>query len=147
MKVKDLMKSPVITVGKNATVKEAGDLIESHDVNGIAVMDGDNVVGVITRADIFKSILPRYPELFEDDERCLRDFEVIEERIGKINKVRVSELMGAPAMTLDEDTPICKAGSLMILRKVKQMPVTKGGKMVGIITLTDICSSFMARAK
>jgi CBS domain-containing protein len=145
MKVKEIMKHPVITVNKEATIKECGTLLEDHDINGAPVMEGERVVGVITRTDIFKSILPRYSDLYED-EKFLMDFEYIEGQIHKVNQIKVHTLMGTPAITLDQDTPICKAGSLMIWRRIKQIPVLSHNKLVGIITLTDICKNLMQRA-
>ncbi len=145
MKIKEVMKSPAITINKNASIRECGDLLERHDINGMPVMDNGRVVGVITRADIFRSILPRYPDIFEE-ERYLMDFEYIEERIDKISKTNVMDLAGTPAMTLDQDTPVIKAGSIMVLRRVKQMPVMDKDKLVGIITLTDICRNLVSRA-
>lgn len=146
MKVKEVMKRSVVTVSKDASIKECGDLLERHDINGAPVIYNGRVAGVITRADIFKSILPRYPEIFEE-ERYLMDFEYIEERIGKISELKVQDLMGSPAMTLDQDTPLVKAGSIMVLRKVKQMPVMEKDKLVGIVTLTDICRNLLSRVK
>ncbi len=146
MKVKELMKRSVVTVNKDTTIKECGDLLEEHDINGAPVMDDGRVVGVITRADIFRSILPRYPDLY-DNEKYLMDFELIEERIHKINKIKVSELMGSPAIKLDQDTPISKAGSMMILRKIKQVPVLSDNMLVGIITLTDLSRNLLKRAE
>jgi acetoin utilization protein AcuB len=72
MKVKEIMKHPVITVNKDATIKECGLLLKEHGINGVPVMDGARVVGVITRTDIFKSVLPRYSDLYEE-ERYLTD--------------------------------------------------------------------------
>jgi CBS domain-containing protein len=145
MKVKEIMKIDVITVNKDATIKDCGDLLEKHGINGAPVVDNGRVLGVITRADIFKSILPRYPEISEE-QRYLMDFEHIEERIDRVSKTKVSEFMGSPAMKVDQETPIVKAGSTMILRKIKQMPVMNGDKLVGIVTLADICRYLMERA-
>ena len=145
MKLKEIMKSPVITVNKDATIKECGDILEKHVINGAPVVDDGRVVGVITRADIFKSILPRYPEIFKD-ERSLSNLEYVKERISKVIKIKVTEVMGSPAMTLDQDTPVCKAGSILILRKIKQMPIMKDDQLVGIVTLTDIFRFVMKTA-
>ena len=139
------MKGPVITVNKDATIKECGDLLQKHGINGAPVVDDEHVVGLITRADIFRSVLPRYPEIFKD-ETHLVDFEYIEKRIKKVTRIEVSELMGSPAMTLDQETPIVKAGSIMILRKIKQMPVVKDDKLVGIVTLENVFSYLMEKA-
>ncbi len=144
MKVNAIMHRNVVTVSKEMTLKECGDLLEAHEINGVPVVEDDRLVGVITTDDIFKSILPRYPEIFED-EKYLMDFEYIEERIHKVTKMTVGDLMSSPAVTVDEETPICKAGSLMILRRIKQVPVVRGDELVGILTLRDICKTLMDR--
>ena len=142
MKLKEIMKGPVITVKKNATIKECGDLLQKHNINGAPVVDNSRVVGVITRADIFRSILPRYPEIYKDEQQ-LMDLEYIEARIDKVSKLKVSEVMVSPAMTLDEETSVLKAGSILTLRRIKQMPVMEADKLVGIITLKDIFRHIM----
>jgi len=142
MKLKEIMKHPVTTVKSEATLKECGDLLQEHNINGAPVVDNDHVVGVITRADIFRSILPRYPEIYKD-ERQLMDLEYIEARIDKVSKLKVSEVMVSPAMTLDEETSVLKAGSILTLRRIKQMPVMEADKLVGIITLKDIFRHIM----
>ena len=142
MKLKEIMKHPVTTVKSEATLKECGDLLQEHNINGAPVVDNDHVVGVITRADIFRSILPRYPEIYKDEQQ-LMDLEYIEARIDKVSKLKVSEVMVSPAMTLDEETSVLKAGSILTLRRIKQMPVMEADKLVGIITLKDIFRHIM----
>ena len=142
MKLKEIMKYPVITVKSEATLKECGDLLQEHNINGAPVVDNDHVVGVITRADIFRSVLPRYPEIYKDEKQFM-DLEYIEARIDKVIKMKVSEVMVSPAMTLDQETTILKAGSILTLRRIKQMPVMEEDKLVGIITLKDIFRHIM----
>jgi len=48
---------------------------------------------------------------------------------------------------VNSDMPIVKAGSTMILRRVKQVPVVDKGKLVGVITLTDIINNFLKKIK
>ena len=146
MKVVEIMQKDVFTITKDASIKECGDLLEKHDVNGMPVMDGDQLVGIITRADIFKAILPKYSDIYIN-ERYLIDFECIEERIHKIKELKVMHIMAPNPLTLDQDTPLVKAGSLMILRGIKQVPIVENGKLLGIITLTDICRNFLKRVE
>jgi CBS domain-containing protein len=94
-------------------------------------------VGLITKTDLFKAILPSYSDIMED-EFHIASFEYIEERAHKLYDRKVSDLMGSPPITISSDMPIIKAGSLMILRRVKQLPVVDGGVLKGIVTLTDI---------
>jgi CBS domain-containing protein len=55
--------------------------------------------------------------------------------------------MGTPPITVNSDMPIIKAGSTMILRRVKQVPVIDKEKLVGIVTLTDIINNLMKKMK
>ena len=146
MKLKEIMKHPVITVKSEATLKECGDILQKHNINGAPVVTNDHVVGVVTRADIFRSVLPRYPEIYKD-ERHLTDLGYIEARIDKVTRMKVSEVMASPAMTLEEETSVLKAGSVLTLRRIKQMPVMRDDQLVGIITLKDIFRFVMKKAE
>lgn len=146
MKVSEIMTKEVHTIGPNKKLREAAEEMNKHKTNGLVVVEDDKVIGVITKADIFKAILPRYPDIIED-ERHMTDLEYIEERAHKLYEMQVSEIMGAPPITISSDTPIVKAGSTMILRRVKQVPVVDNGKLVGIITLTDIINHLLKKIK
>jgi CBS domain-containing protein len=95
------------------------------------------VAGVITKADIFKAALPGYSDIIED-ENNIASFECIEERAHKLYDKKVRDLMGTPPITITSDMPIVRVGSLMILRRIKQLPVVDNGRLSGIVTLTDI---------
>lgn len=144
MKVREIMKSPVISVTKDNTIKEAVNLLEKNDINGAAVLDRGRLVGMITRADIFRSILPSYTDICED-ERYLKDHEFIEERIERVSSMKVAGIMSTAVVSVGPDTPIIKAGSIMLLNKIKQMPVTSGDEPLGIVTLTDISRNILER--
>ncbi|MEW6674410.1 MAG: CBS domain-containing protein [Nitrospirota bacterium] len=109
-------------------------------------MEGGKAVGVITKADIFKAILPRYPDIIEE-ERYMTDLEYIEERVHKLYEMKVKDIMGTPVITVSSDMPVVRAGSQMILRRVKQVPVVDKDRLVGIITLTDIINSLTEKIK
>jgi len=137
MKTSDIMTKQVHTVGSGQTLKECAEILKQRRVNGLVVMDGGTVAGVITKADIFKAILPGYADIMED-EKNIASFENIEERAHKLYDLEVRALMGTPPITIPSDTPVMKAGSLMILKRIKQLPVVDNGILSGIVTLTDI---------
>jgi CBS domain-containing protein len=146
MKVGDIMTKEVYTIGPTKSLKECAELMNKHHANGLVVMENAKPIGVITKNDIFKAILPRYPDIIED-ERHMTDLEYIEERAHKLYEVKVSEIMGTPPITVSSDMPVIRAGSLMILRRVKQVPVVDKDKLVGIITLTDIINHLLKKIK
>ncbi len=55
--VKDVMVSPVITVGADDTIEKAALLMEEHKISGLPVMDGDRVVGMLTITDMLKAFI------------------------------------------------------------------------------------------
>jgi len=137
MKIADIMTKQVHITAPDKTLKECAKVLKQRNVNGLVVLEGTTVVGLITKTDLFKAILPSYSDIMED-EFHIASFEYIEERAHKLYDRKVSDLMGSPPITISSDMPIIKAGSLMILRRVKQLPVVDGGVLKGIVTLTDI---------
>jgi CBS domain-containing protein len=137
MNVADIMTKQVHTIGPDQTLRECAEILKKRHVNGLAVVQDGKIEGVITKADIFKAILPGYSDIMED-ENNITSFEYIEGRAHKLYDLEVRALMGTPPITITSDTPLVKAGSLMILRRIKQLPVVDNGRLSGIVTLTDI---------
>jgi len=146
MKVGDIMTKRVHTTAPNISLRECARVLERTRVNGLVVTEGKKVVGVITKTDIFKAILPRYPENIEE-ERSMSDVEYIKERVSKLFEMKAKDIMGSPPITVSGDVPVIRAGSIMLLRRVKQIPVVEKGKLVGIVTLTDIISKALKKIK
>ncbi len=137
MKIREIMTRDVRTTTPGATLKETLEVLMQQRLNGLVVMDGENIVGMVTKADIFRAILPSQAEIAED-ELYMKDPEYTEERIFKCLDKSVGAIMGTPAYTLDAGTPIVKAGTTLVLQMIKQVPVVEGGKLAGIVTLSDI---------
>jgi CBS domain-containing protein len=137
MKIKEIMTKDVRTTTPQVSLKECLGILMQQRLNGLVVTDGEKVAGLVTKADIFRAILPTQSEI-ADDELYMKDLEYTEERIFKCLDKRVDEIMGKPAVTLDCNLPIIKAGTMMVLNKIKQVPIVDSGKLVGIITLSDI---------
>jgi len=146
MKISDIMSKDVQTTTPQATLKESLELLAKERINGLVVVEGKKVVGVVTKADIFRAILPTQADICED-ELLMKDLEYIEERIFKCLGARVEKIMGTPAITTASNLPIVKAGSIMVLRRIKQVPVVDNGTLVGIVTLSDIISALRKKAE
>jgi len=146
MQIADIMTKQVHTIGPDRTLEECARTLKKHKLNGLVVLDGDVVAGVITKTDIFRSILPGYSDIIED-ERHIASLEYIEERVHRLSDLKVRDIMGAPPITVGSDMRIVKAGSLMLLRKIKQLPVVDNGRLAGIVTLTDIINSITEKVK
>jgi len=145
MKISDIMSKDVRTATPQATLKECLETLMKLRLNGLVVMEGEKVAGMVTKADIFRAILPTQADICED-ELLMKDLEYVEERIFKCLDAKVGKIMGAPPITVAGDLPMVKAGSIMIARSIKQLPVVDSGKLVGIITLSDILGVLLKKA-
>jgi CBS domain-containing protein len=146
MKISEIMSRNVQTTTPDATLKESLDLLVKERLNGLVVVKGGEVVGVVTKADIFRAVLPTQAEISED-ELLMKDLEYVEERIFNCLGAKVEKIMGTPVITVTGNLPIIKAGSIMVLRKIKQVPVVDDGALVGIVTLSDILSAFRKKTE
>ncbi|MDY6845306.1 MAG: CBS domain-containing protein [Thermodesulfobacteriota bacterium] len=137
MKVKDIMTRSLIRTKTGYTINDICRFLLKHHLNSMPVVDNDRkILGIITKADIFRAILPSYDEIY--CETCAMDFEQIEERAHRAAQRKVEDVMTSPVITVTEDTPVVKVGSMMLLKGIKQIPVVKNEKLIGMVTLTDV---------
>lgn len=57
IKVREVMKSPVVTVSPDTPIREAARLMLENKIAGLPVLDGDRLVGIITESDIFRMLV------------------------------------------------------------------------------------------
>lgn len=56
LSVKDVMKSPVISIQSDAAIEEAALLMEEHRISGLPVLDGTELVGIVTITDLMRAV-------------------------------------------------------------------------------------------
>ena len=121
MQVSNLMISNVITVSPETNAAEAARLLSHYDIGSLPVTLSDGrLKGIITDRDIVL--------------RCVAGD-------GEPYETNVSDLMTRNVVTVSPDADIREAASLMASERVRRLPVTKSGKLIGIISLADIARS------
>ena len=117
MKVKDVMVTDLVTVKADITVKKAVEVMNDFEIGCLIVVEKGEAIGIITERDILKRV-------------------VVE---GKDpNKTLVSEVMSKPLIVTSPETNLEEAIEAMFKHKIKKLPVVEGGKLVGLVTFTDI---------
>jgi len=143
MKVKDIMRSPVITISRDATLRQSVALLSSARVSGLPVLsDEGDLVGIITEHDVIKAMLPTYEDILATD-AALLDPSLMAGHIFKVRDNPVSSIMTENVVTLEEEDSILNAASTVILKKVKRLPVVRGKKPVGVVSRIDIVHAAM----
>jgi CBS domain-containing protein len=138
--VGDVMTAKVYSVPATAGFREMVELIETHHVSALPVVDDqDHVLGVVSEADL----------LLKEEQNELNVPHLVETRKQRLERVKAAgatakELMTAPAITVGPQAPVRTAARLMRERRVKRLPVVSWtGKLVGIVTRGDVLKVFM----
>ena len=111
-------------------------------------MDGDELAGILTESDIIAQLetgrisddlwLPSPLEVIEVPIREYVNWEKTKKALTNIGDTPVKDVMTHPVITATEDMDIEAAAALMLKKKIARLPVTRGKKLVGILTQADI---------
>lgn len=120
LKVEDVMVEDVISVSEKATVKDAARLMEEHEIGCLVVVKNGKPVGIVTETDMVKRVIlgPVDPE-----------------------KTKVRKIMSRPIVVGKPQMDVDEASKIMRKRKIKKLPVIEKGRLVGLVTTTDIVRS------
>lgn len=119
-----IMSTDLTTIRPNASIEEAIDILLNERIIGLPVVDAANhLVGVITE---FALLAIAYDH--------------------KVKDQTVSEHMTTDVISVDFNDHISRVADLCIVHRVRQLPVMKDGRLVGIITRRDVLRALAADA-
>jgi len=118
--VKEIMSKPAVTIDYNKTAKAAGQMMRNKRVGFIVVTKRGKVIGIISDADLINKII-----------------------VGgaSAQKTKIKDLMSKPLITISPDDDVLEAVKKIKKNNIHRMPVIKKGKVIGVISLTDIARS------
>ncbi len=119
--VKDVMRKHVVSIDSSMTVKDAAIMMDDANVGCVVITRGNAPIGILTERDFVKKIVSQEKSL----------------------DTPLAEVMSFPLITVDSDDTVWEAAEKMKANNIHKAPVQVNGKLVGIITATDlvkICS-------
>ena len=143
MKVKDVMTTPVVTVGADASFKEVANTLLTRDVSGVPVVDADGtLLGVVTEADLISK------EAYEGSRSPLAlvvgYFAGHDPRwVRKAEGLTARDVMTADVAVARPGDDVGEAARRMLERDVNRLPVVEHGRLVGILTRHDLLRFFI----
>jgi CBS domain-containing protein len=141
MKVSEIMRKDVVTCEGDTPVKEVAKKIIKHDITGMPVVKGDEVIGIVTEADIImqkaKIHIPNYIQLL-DSFLYIEDPGEVEEELKKILGLDAAEIMTTNVISIDPDSTVSDLATLIEREHINPIPVIKKDKLVGIVSRADI---------
>ncbi|PJN32352.1 histidine kinase [Streptomyces sp. CB02959] len=116
MRVRDVMRTPVVTVAPDATLGETARLMQQHTVGCVAVVSGETVLGMVTDRDL--AVRGLGAERSAD--------------------TPVGEVMTVPIHAVCPGDDVDAAYRTMRRSSVRRLPVLDGGRLVGVVALDDL---------
>jgi CBS domain-containing protein len=131
----DVMVRYVETVGPDTSVAEAARLMAQNDLSALPVVDDhEQLVGIVSEADLLRREeigteirRPRWIEAMTPATTLAAEF-------AKSHGKQVKELMSEDVVTAREDTPLAEIAAILERRRIKRIPITRDGALVGIVS-------------
>jgi CBS domain-containing protein len=115
--VRDVMTKDLLTISEKDTALKAAQLMSEKGVSSLIVLSEEQPIGIITERDFIKKI-------------CLKEL--------KLSSVKVGDMMSKIRTFASPDTTIDVAVQRMVNNRIRRLPIMENGKLVGIITVTDL---------
>ncbi len=141
------MKRRVIFGHPDMTVREAALLMAENNVGTLPVLDETlTLVGVTTMRDVIQIFLPDFVPLLSNI-RFVTDYgdwgTPSQESIQRAESLTVADIMEEP-VSVEDDCSLIRALTFMEKHRIRDLPVVKEGKLVGIASRVDIGRAFLS---
>lgn len=128
MLVRDVMTAPAITVAPRTSVKQGLRLLDRHHVTALPVVASDgHLLGIVSEADLLRDAV-------RHDDRT----SMIPHEQTQLVARSVEDVMSTLSMTVSPDSDLSDAVELMTGTAVKSLPVVEKGRVVGVVSRSDI---------
>jgi CBS domain-containing protein len=122
VKAKDIMNTPIIAASKKASAREVALYMLLGGFSGVPIANADgSLVGIVTELDLIRAL-----------------------RSGKsLEATPVCEIMTSNVLSVDVETSMEEIMEVLDTERILRVPVTRGGKVVGIVSRPDLLRAFV----
>lgn len=110
----------VATVAPTATVEQLVATLGEHNIGAAVVTDDERLIGIVSERDVVRRLRDRGAELLS---------------------AAVAEIMTADVLTCAPGDTVDQLAEIMTERRIRHMPVTEDGRLVGIVSIGDVVKS------
>ena len=115
--VRDIMTKHIEMIDNDKSALEAAKTMAEKGISSLFVIKDGQPVGIVSERDFIKKI-------------CAKE--------RPIAQVRIEEIMSKILTTAEPETPIEVAVQRLVNHKIRRLPIMEEGKLVGIVTVTDL---------
>jgi CBS domain-containing protein len=148
MIVADVMSRNCVTIAPEATVEAAVNLMLSRQISGLFVVDRNgDLAGVLTEGDLLRRDeigtqrhRPWWLRLLASPARQAHDF-------TQANGRHVRDVMTEDVLSIGQDAPLEEVVATMEKHRIKRLPVTADGRVVGVVSRSDLMRALIGRVR
>jgi CBS domain-containing protein len=116
MRISDAVRRSGVAITPERTIRDAAGVMEESGVGALAVVDGDQLVGIVTDRDLVRRALAR----------------------DLPNDGRIDAVMSTPVVTIDADADLHDAYARFRTSAVRRLAVVRDDRFIGMITIDDL---------
>jgi CBS domain-containing protein len=148
MIVADVMTRHVLSVAPDATIEDAAKLMLARGISGLFVVDAKgDLAGVVTEGDLLRRdelgterYRPWWLRLLVSPGRQAADF-------TRTHGRRVKDVMTEEVVSVASDANLEEVVETMEKHRIKRVPVTEGGRVIGVVSRSDLLRALVGRAR
>ncbi len=126
IRVRDIMQTGIVTVSAGDTLSTVEDIMTLGGVRHMPVVRGGVLVGVVSERDLLRASLSNLTEFGQEERRAF------------LQVVEITRVMSVPPIVISPEAKIEEAARLLAEKKIGCLPVIEEGKLVGLVTETDV---------
>lgn len=107
----------IVSCEASTTVRDAVKLLAERRIGALPVFSGQDIAGIFSERDVVYQLATHGPAMLDKP---------------------VAEVMTAPAITVEPGAGVLDALGMMTRRRIRHLPVTEGGKVIGFVSIGDL---------
>ena len=121
MQVRNLMRSPVVSVDPGQSLQQAAQAMQEHGIGSVVVEQDGQVVGILTERDVMHAAAA----------------------LGDVSQAKVDDHMTAPVVTASPNWEVAVAAAEMHDRRIRHLVVVEQRGALGVLSVRDVMSVFL----
>ena len=124
MKIRDILRHKghdVVTASTGDSILQAVRVLVNHNIGGVVVVEGGEVIGILTERDILRLVASKPDEL---------------------QALEVGQVMTRNVIKLAPDDDLAHVMEVMTENRIRHLPVIEEGRLAGIVTIGDVVNAF-----
>lgn len=138
MLIEEIYNKNAWTIAPDVTIKEAMETLIKDDSNGLIVVDGDKIVGILAIQDIAGATIPKGFKENVSLASSMFKKGMFSEICKDLAKKKVRDLMRTDFLSVKLDSNIFSVMSDFLKNDLYIVPVVKGNKLLGVVARNDI---------